>query len=95
MGSQRPPYEAADSSGKSRVRFYAIVYNRSASVELQSAPCASKRFGAIPLGHFFIHALRLKGLVYGSTPMRPPKALCSVPLNKLMLIPSMSVVHSA
>jgi hypothetical protein len=83
------------SSGKSGVRFYAIVYNLRASVELQSAQCASKRFGAIPPGHFFTNALRLKCSVYGSSPMRSPKVLCSVPLNKSVLIPSTSVIHSA
>jgi len=49
-----------EASGKYTVRFYAIVYNLSASVEPQSAPSASKRFGAILPGHFFTNALLSK-----------------------------------
>ena len=57
MGVQEPVVPIvweppATLSGKYRVRFYAIVYNLSASVEPQSAPSASKRFRAIPPGHF-------------------------------------------
>ena len=80
--------------GKYTVRFYVIVYNLSALVEPQSAPSAFKRFGAIPPGHFFTNALPSKCLVHGSAPMCSPKAVYSVILNRMMLIPSMSVVNS-
>jgi len=80
-------------SGKYTVRFYAIVCDLSASMEPQSAPPASKRFGAIPPGHFFTNALPSKYPVHGSTLMCFPKALYSVLLNSIMLIPSTSVVH--
>ena len=75
----RPPNLQPSSvtlSGKSRVEFYAVVYNLYASVELQSAPCASKRFGAIPLGHFPANALPLEYPAHGSVPVRSPQA-CS------------------
>jgi len=65
-----------------------------ASVKSQSAPPASKRFGVIPPGRFFTNALSSKCLVRGSRPMCSPKALCSVPLNKIVLVPSTSVDHS-
>jgi hypothetical protein len=59
---------------------------------LQSTPCASKRFGAILLGHKWASVTAL-GL--WSTPMRSPKALCSVPFNKVVvLIPDASVLRS-
>ena len=60
---------------------------------VQSAPRASKRFGAIPLRRFFTNALPLKCSIHGCAPMRTPQALCSIPLNKVVLIPSTSVVH--
>jgi hypothetical protein len=40
------------------------------------------------------YVLLLKCSVYGGSPMRFPKALCSVPLNKSVFITSTSVVHS-
>jgi hypothetical protein len=69
--------------------------NIRAPVELQSAPCASKRFGAIPPEHSFANAFRLKCSVNGSSPMNSPKVSRGVPLNKLVFIQSTSVVHSA
>ena len=79
----------SESSGKQSL----ILCNPRASVELQPAPCTSKRFGAIPLGHFFTNAFPLKSSVYGSASMRSPQALYSVPLDKVAVIPRMTVVH--
>ena len=50
-----------------------------ASVELQSTPCASKRFRVTVSEH--------------SVHMNFPEALRSVPLNELVLIPKPSVVR--
>ena len=68
------------SSGKSGVRFYVIVCSPYASVEL--------------LVYNPFHTPPLKCSANGGSPMRSPKALRSVPLNKSALIPSTSVVHS-
>ena len=70
------------------------MYNLSASVKSLSAPPISKRFGAIPPGQIFTNALPPELLVRGSTPKFSPKALCSVPLNKTVLVPSASDGHS-
>jgi len=80
-------------SGQHGVRFYSCLRFDCASVELQSAPRASKRFGAIPLRHLLTKLLPLKCSVHGSAPMCSPQALCSVLLNKVVLIPSTSVVQ--
>ena len=52
-----------------------VLYMRRTSVELPHAPSASKRFGATPSGTFHIE-------------MRSPKVLCSISLNKSVLITS-------
>ena len=76
-------------SGRYTVRFYAILYNLSASVEPQS-----KRFGAIPPGNFFYKCASVEMSGPWKHTDALPKALYSVLLNSLMLIPSTSVVHS-
>ena len=58
-------------------RFYTIVHNLSASVEPQSAPSASKRFGAIPPGHFL--QMRFRRNVWSMEAHRcAPLKLCIV-----------------